>query len=223
MSKKVYIYDAQGMFDHEYVAQEDPKEAGSYIAPERSTDIAPPSAQENQIVMFDTGMGKWEIVADYRGKIVYEQEDGTEKIIEEVGPIPAGFALTKPLALLKAERIGALSTECSTFIVSGFKSSALGAEYSYPAKPTDQQNLSASVLDSLLAGGNSTWTTPFWCADTAGEWAFRPHTATQIQQVGVDGKAVILAAMSKNESLAASVNAATTAEDVAAIVWGDPE
>lgn len=125
------------------------------------------------------------------------------------------------LAAAQAAKVAELSTACKAAIYAGFTSDALGSAYSYPAKDTDQQNLSGSVLASLLpsaAGGD--WATPFWCADAAGAWEFRAHTAAQIQQVGQDGKAAILAAMARNQSLAAQVLAATTVDAVAAITWG---
>lgn len=63
------------------------------------------------------------------------------------------------------------------------------------------------------------WKTLFWCADEAGVWAMRPHTATQIQQVGAEGKAAIVAAIQKKAELEAEVMAAATIEAVQAITW----
>ena len=63
------------------------------------------------------------------------------------------------------------------------------------------------------------WTTPFWCEDAAGNWAWVNHTSAQIQKVGVDGKQAILACMAKNAGLAAQVAAATTVAAVQAITW----
>lgn len=121
--------------------------------------------------------------------------------------------------LARAQKSTAISCACKTHILAGFESSALGAAYHYPAKTTDQQNLASSVLASLLPGLPTHWTTPFWCADTSGEWAFRPHTVAQIQQVGQDAKAAILWAMAKNEQLQAAIAAATTLDDLEAITW----
>lgn len=121
------------------------------------------------------------------------------------------------LASLRAEKIASLSADCANHITAGFTSSALGAPHLYPAKPQDQANLVASVTDSLISV-DVAWTTPFWCADAAGVWGFRPHTKAQIQQVGREAKAAILAAMSKNETLRAQVESSTEAE-VLAITW----
>ena len=121
--------------------------------------------------------------------------------------------------LARAQKSTAISFACKTHILAGFESSALGAAYHYPAKTTDQQNLASSVLASLLPGLSPDWTTPFWCADSAGEWAFRPHTAGEIHQVGQDAKTAILWAMAKNELLQAAIAAATTLDELEAITW----
>ncbi len=129
---------------------------------------------------------------------------------------------TSPLVDLRARKVAEISQACSAQIVGGFTSSALGADHHYPAKPQDQANLIASITDSLLAGSDPTWTTPFWCADSAGVWDFRPHTIAQIQQVGREGKAATLAAMGKNEALRQQIMAAT-AEQLQSIQWGPNE
>lgn len=103
---------------------------------------------------------------------------------------------------LKAEM---MSLACRDHIEGGFISNALGAPFLYPAKPHDQVNLFGSVIDSLLFATDPNWTTPFWCANEQGEWAFRPHTRAQIQRVGRQGKMSILAAMQRNDTLQAQI------------------
>ncbi|TAY75330.1 DUF4376 domain-containing protein [Rhizobium ruizarguesonis] len=123
------------------------------------------------------------------------------------------------LAALKASRIAVLTATCAEAIVSGYSSSALGSEHQYPSKQTDQINMMGSVTDSLLPGQTVDWSTPFWCADESGAWAFRPHTASQIQGAGADGKAHILECQTKLGQLSVQVMAAASAEAVEAIVW----
>ncbi|KAF3997556.1 DUF4376 domain-containing protein [Glaciimonas immobilis] len=122
------------------------------------------------------------------------------------------------LAAAQSTQIALLSTACQTAITAGFTSSALGTAYTYPSKPTDQANLSASVVSSLIPGNASGWTTPLWCV-SAGAWAMVPHTATQTQVVGQDCKVVVLAFMAKNLTLAGQVMAATTVAAVKSVVW----
>jgi hypothetical protein len=127
--------------------------------------------------------------------------------------------LSQSLQTAKDRRIAVLKDACRAQIVAGFQSDALGSVHTYPAKELDQANLVGSVVASLIAGADTTWSTPFWCADVEGAWAFVMHTAGQIQQVGIDSKASILMALSKNEALASTVASATTVEQVEAVTW----
>jgi hypothetical protein len=126
-----------------------------------------------------------------------------------------------PIELATAQAIQStyLNSACASAIVSGFTSSALGTAYTYPSNITDQQNLAASVLASLLPGVGAGWTTPFWCANSSGTWAWTSHTAAQIQQVGTDGKAAVLACQSQNATLQTQVAAATNVDAVAQVAW----
>jgi hypothetical protein len=126
-----------------------------------------------------------------------------------------------PLAQAQSTQSAVIDAACAAAIVSGFTSSALGSAYTYPSKVTDQQNLAASVLASILPGVTTGWTTPFWCADSTGMWSWVNHTAAQIQQVGADSKTAILGYQSQNAQLQAQLVAAniTTVDQVAAIVW----
>src|SRR5690606_9070720 len=107
-------------------------------------------------------------------------------------------------------------------IYQGFDSVALGQQHHYPALDKDQQNLTASVLESTIPDLPSAWVTPFWC-EVDGEWAFRMHTAQQIQTVGRDGKAVIIACIAQNEALATAARAVQHKSELENIVWTDPE
>jgi hypothetical protein len=64
-----------------------------------------------------------------------------------------------------------------------------------------------------------TWTTEQMCCDSNGIWAYRLHTAAQIQQAGDDGKAAILPLLMKVKDLRTQIEAATTVAEVNAIVW----
>lgn len=196
------------------------------------------------------GSGEWSIVLDYRSSTLYMTADGEKytvgedadgKKYEGVGPLPDWLTdrerpgpfhhwiddawvlnEAEELADAKQRKITELSQACQAQIFEGFKSAALGAVHHYPALALDQQNLTASVLDSTIPGLPEDWTTPFWC-EIDGEWAFRLHTAAQIQQVGRDGKTRILRCMGQNESLASMVRQAQTLLEVEQIVWSDPD
>lgn len=119
----------------------------------------------------------------------------------------------------KSDKVKALYAACSDAIKSGYTSSALGAKHTYPSGATDQTNMLGSVTDSLLPNIPDDWTTPFWCADDAGAWAMRDHTAAQIQQAGADGKAWVVECQQKLTGLVAQVQAAPTAAAVGGITW----
>jgi hypothetical protein len=117
-----------------------------------------------------------------------------------------------------------MSAACASEIVLGFNSNALGTWNHYPAAPLDQQNLAASVLDSVLAVqlSETDWTTPFWCYNDTNGWQYVSHTAAQIQQAGRDGKAQILACLLQNATLAADIAAMTEYNDVTDVIWTSP-
>ncbi len=134
-------------------------------------------------------------------------------ITEEPDPAPS-------LDNVKSDQVAIISAACAASIYAGFPSSALGDPHHYPAQDKDQSNLAGSVLASILPGVDpATWVTPFICSDAEGVWAYREHTAEQIQQVGVDAKAAILAALLKNATLAAAVMAAPDVDSVLAVTW----
>jgi hypothetical protein len=143
-----------------------------------------------------------------QGKRIAAGEDGL--------PILIGPSLEEA----KAAQIAAVRHACEAAIFAGFECDALGTPHTYPAKDRDQQNLAASVLASIMPGLPANWTTPFWCADANGNWAFVNHTAAQIQAVGTAGKAAILANLETCQGYEAAIAAAQTPEAVAAISWG---
>ena len=77
-----------------------------------------------------------------------------------VAPVPPTAA--QLLAAAQVTQAAAISNACATAITAGFTSTALGSTYSYPAKATDQANLSASVIAALLAANGAV----AWSADT---------------------------------------------------------
>ena len=125
----------------------------------------------------------------------------------------------KQLTELQIAQCAALKASCDAAIVGGYSSTALGAAHTYPSTQTDQINMLGSVSASVLPGLPATWTTVFWCADSTGAWAMRPHTAAQIQQAGSDGKAWVTTCQVKLATLVGEVMAATTPVAVLEVVW----
>ena len=123
------------------------------------------------------------------------------------------------LADAKKDKCDELRKACRRAIIAGFTSDALGSEHTYPSDETDQANLSSSVLASMLPGNPNDWVTPFLCADAAGNWDYRNHTAAQMRKVGVDGKAAILAKLTAKAELFKTVMQAQSIEAVEAVAW----
>lgn len=188
-----------------------------YLHPARSTDIAPPDLAEKQAARW-TG-DAWEVVADHRGEVRFDFRTPVQ--ITGVGDPAADGLTVEPapptLDEAKAAKVAELRAACAAHITGGFVSEALGEPHTYPSATTDQQNLAASVLASLLPGLPADWSTPFWCLNADGAWSFAPHNAAQIQRVGADGKAFVVAAQTELNALAEQVDAAPSVEAVAAI------
>ena len=130
-------------------------------------------------------------------------------------PIPTISLVATAQAIQAAQ----LTTDCKNAITGGFVSSALGSPYTYPSTLIDQHNLASSVIASLLPNLPSGWTTVLWCMNSAGVWNLTPHTAAQIQQVGLDGKAWVTAQQITLANLLGQVGAATTVANVPAVTW----
>jgi hypothetical protein len=119
----------------------------------------------------------------------------------------------------KASKKAAILNECNVSCIAGFLSSALGTDHLYASQVLDQMNLNANVVDSLLPHPVG-WTTMHVCQEVStGEWAYRAHTAAQIQQAGSDVKAGILTALLRNAILQSQIDLATTQPQLDAIVW----
>lgn len=196
------------------------------------------------------GTSTWQVIGDHRKAGLYLTSDGSKYEIDQeidgqtydgIGPLPSWLTLAErpspyhhwtsgawvlneqeELDALIAEKVVELSRECQAQIYAGFTSSALGEEHHYPALATDQQNLTASVLDSTVPGLPEGWQTPFWCS-LGGEWDFRMHSAEQIQRVGRDAKLVILACMAHNAALASAARSAQNKAALESIVWTAPQ
>jgi len=161
-------------------------------------------------------------IADYfHPDIVASLLPASEEVSEGWSYDGVGFnpPQSPSLELLREEAIATLTVACVAAMVGGYTSNALGSGHLYPSKINDQINMMGSVTDSLLPDLPADWTTPFWCADEAGVWAFRPHSAEQIQTAGARGKQLIVDCQTRLGELSAEVAAAATVEAVQAIVW----
>lgn len=127
----------------------------------------------------------------------------------------------RPLDQARADKAVELSTACGLHIVGGFISDALGAAHTYPSTVLDQHNLNGLVTRSLYPSNPPSWTEKFWCADAAGVWERRAHTAAQLQAVGDTAIARITAAQAQCDTLVAAAMAASLA-GLDDITWTAP-
>lgn len=145
--------------------------------------------------------------------------DGTHLLVPDALFAAVSAIEFDPLAPSRAQKASELTAACAAAIVGGFSSEALGTSFRYPSDIKDQINLMGSVTDSLLPDLPGDWTTPFWCSDANGIWAFRPHTAVEIRRVGRDGKAHVVSCQTTLDALIATAEGATTLEAVTSIAW----
>ena len=154
-----------------------------------------------------------------------DRESALAQIAREALPAAAAHlvftteAELPTLGQCRNRKAAALRAACQQKIREGYGSMALGAPHAYPATEVDQRNMAAAVTASLLLGLPADWTTPFWCADAAGTWAMRDHTATQIQRAAADGRNAVVSAQRKLAALLAQVSAAASRADLDAIEW----
>lgn len=70
---------------------------------------------------------------------------------------PAAIAPEKMLQLAMQHQLEQISNACAATISAGFVSNALGSPHTYPAKATDQANISSSVMSAFLARMGGVW------------------------------------------------------------------
>lgn len=115
------------------------------------------------------------------------------------------------LSIVQATQLQILSSACATQILSGFSSSALSAAYTYASTDVDQRNIVQSAQSTK--GGLLS------CQNATGVWQRVAHSQAQAQNVLEDFVAFRDAARTMLGTLAAQVNAATSVEQVQALVW----
>jgi len=81
-SKLFYLFDIDGLYTGQYLAQESPEQPGVYIRPELSTSI-PPVIKKGYWPVF---MDEWVNIQDNRG-IAYEKATGNSVFVEKLGDL----------------------------------------------------------------------------------------------------------------------------------------
>ena len=81
---------------NEFIGQGDGYIPANTGLPAFSTDIAPPSAPEGFIAVFNSDSNKWSLVEDHRGKIVYSIHTGEATTINQLGELPDDVVSVAP-------------------------------------------------------------------------------------------------------------------------------
>jgi hypothetical protein len=160
-----------------------------------------------------------EITADQHAALIEGQSQG-RRIVTDAEDRPVLSALPTLEELLAAARTikkADISRACSVAISAGIASSALDALHTYPTTFVDQHNIIALVLDAQVVG--PTYQAKFWCADAAGVWARRLHTADQLIQLGQEMAVHVQTQQDHYELLLDQIAAAQTAEEIEAVTW----
>lgn len=157
-----------------------------------------------------------EISDEHYQSLLDGQSNGL-KIVGDENGLPYLFTPPPPtLAELKAGQVAATRALAEQHITAGYTSDALGTTHTYPSNRDYQLNIIGAAQTALPR--------TFLCADSAGEWARRMHTAAQLQQVCEDGAARMSDIFDVMDAIVASIEAAAdqTALDAIDITTGWP-
>lgn len=161
------------------------------------------------------------ILSEESGFRVAEQDGGYVKLSDSTNVAKADIEDAKVkqesiyLQDYKDELIKAINAKCELEIVSGFPSSALGAEHIYQSDEKDQLNLVGRVSankDGLFKCGVKQ-------EDGSVVWDWKPHTSAQLQVVLQDGDTYKEQLLIKATQLKGSVNLAINIEELELISW----
>lgn len=91
----IYNYDSM-TFEYKgpSVADESPLEPGVFLIPAFATDIQQPTAEENEVAIFDENKAQWSITADYRSVNLWSK-DTAKKVSAAIGEKPEDINATQ--------------------------------------------------------------------------------------------------------------------------------
>ena len=233
-TKIVYQTNPLGLYVGPIEAEESPLEPGVFLIPGGCVPVPPPA----DIPEFKAACwsGKtWQLLDYFNGLIVYNTTNREPLTLTGVGPIPNGYTTQRPepdqlwkngrwvddldtqLSKLHTLKLELINDGCAAYIVSGFTSDALGDTHDYDSALQDQVNLTGMILsgyEGLCA-----------CTDTAGEKAFREHSAAQLHRVGQHLVMFKQSALQQAEALKRDLAQALVDKDLVAmkaIEWSPP-
>lgn len=150
------------------------------------------------------------------GEAVFDDEPTEEQLLEAF-PNRAARVLVNS----RAAAAVVLAADCESVISNGYASSALGTAHAYPSQSNDQSNLHTGLLS--VPADPTGWTWKLWCSAPNEEsvivWTYAEHDADQLKQAIIDYGISLQSIQSHWADVMAALNAATTLEEVAAVVW----
>lgn len=179
------------------------KSTGGFYDPAIHGDAIPADAVEVTETEHKTLMA-----AQSEGKAITADANGS--------PVAIDPTTLLTLAQARAQQTAKVRAACALALLSGFTSSALGAERVYGSNHDDQSNLLNAAMASQ--GQPATWTTRLWCADNVG-WSLAAHAAAQVQQVNADWLTFRLSQQQKCADLISQIDEATSVKSALAINW----
>ena len=119
---------------------------------------------------------------------------------------------------LKANKSAEFNNKCAEEIIAGFASLATNKLIHYPSNEKDQLNLQNTIQQSLAL--QSIEDEYFlYCKNELNVWGYIPHTAKELQQVGIDCYNFILNLRMKNFELQNKIKNSNDVEYVKLLVW----
>lgn len=209
-----HIDSSTGEFVGQSVADESPLEPGVYLIPAHATEIAPPISVPAGSVAVFSGTS-WSVVEDHRGE-KYWLIDGTEIVMDVLGPLPDGASLTAPppnLADIKAAKMQQIN---------GWRVAANTSSFVWQGKNISVDSLSRSDIDGIAGYVALNNALP---ADFPGVWKALDNTLIPMTDVATfkDMYAAMVAAGNANyvrsQQLKAAVDNATDIATVEALTW----
>lgn len=225
VTKTVYNYNPDtGEYLGPETAYESPLEPGVYLIPAHATTIAPPEADDGRVAVFADGA--WTLVEDHRGEVWYDTATQERHEIKNLGIVPEawtqseptdreavwnGAAWEVPFAVLK-ERKRREIWAAGDAILAAVKTKYTQAEIeSWSKQERGAKDLAAGVTDSeaaqFVAGIATLRGIP---VDT-----LRDKILANVAAYGRLSTAVI----GTQQRLDDLIDAAQTADDLAAITW----
>lgn len=165
-----------------------------------------------RIRMAISGTREMAVARAQKGEAIFEGwVDPRTHEIRGGKPCPKKTAAADEFAASKRRSSDKLRLHCRHAIISGFTSDALGTVHHYPNAETDQLNRLTAAAAGVAA--------ELPCADAAGVWARRSHSAEQLRAVCAAGAAWAAACLTKHDALGAQLAKAKTEAALSAVTW----